>query len=170
MVSITFNTQSKQVWFDDGAMRSVLRDILADIKPCRFFETECWQVGDKLSGHAGKERPMLHGFVVSLGLVDTTNTPFSCVVAPPLAPKLKAAFQCQSALNVLLPLSFILAFSSPSEWVADLMCGSGSCAVAAAFTGRNSVSIDISPTMVRICCVFHFNSLQLYYVRCLFIY
>ena len=109
-----------------------------------------WLAGDRSS--QGAYGRVLYGLLVSLGSTNSiANNPLPpVIVAPPLSPQqIKKQFGAQKALNVQFPLSFIKhCSSSTSDVVADFMCGSGSCAVAAAFCGRSSVSVDINPKMV----------------------
>ena len=80
----------------------------------------------------------------------------SSVVYAPLVPKLSkephALITCPDEMNVAVPLDFFKQHSYPAEWVADLMCGSGSAAVAAVTSGRNCLVADIDPFMVHFPC------------------
>lgn len=119
-------------------------------------DVTCWQAGDSPS----ISRPNLHGFVLSLGHVGTS---IRClpptVVVPPLSQDVREQLGCESALNVLLPLLFVRAYTEPGDVVADFMCGSGSCALAAACTGRHSVSVDFDRALVAIVFISHENAL-----------
>ena len=71
-----------------------------------------------------------------------------------LAPAVKEPYKstagktCDTEINALLPLEFYSQHSREGDMVADFMCGSGSAALAAASSGRSSISIDISAEMV----------------------
>ena len=54
-----------------------------------------------------------------------------------------------SAMNVMLPLQFMSCYTAPGDVVLDLMCGSGAVAVAAAYAGRSTISIDKRYEAVR---------------------
>ena len=84
----------------------------------------------------------LHGFVVAGG----DNASPGSLGLPQLA--IAASGPSGDSLNISVPLDFILACTQPEDWVADFMCGSGTAAVAAAFCGRNSFSVDISAQKV----------------------
>ena len=68
------------------------------------------------------------------------------VVAPPVP---KGKQKCTEELPGYLAQEFFQRHSKEGDWVADLMCGSGSASVAAASIGRNSFAADISKDMVR---------------------
>jgi len=68
------------------------------------------------------------------------------VVAPPVA---KGKQQCDEELPGFLAQEFFRRHSREGDWVADLMCGSGSASVAAASIGRNSFAADVNQDMVR---------------------
>ena len=119
----------------------------------------CWQTGDS-SGVAPRASPNLHGFVLSLGQEGNPGLRLDpTVVVPPVTQESRVALGCESALNPLLPMMFLAAYSEPGDVVADFMCGSGSCALAAAYSGRHSVSVDFDSAMVAIVFISHENAL-----------
>ena len=88
---------------------------------------------------------LLHGFVVAVGedvSLDSCRDLQVMVVTPP------SSGGPTDSLNVSVPLDFIQGCTQPEAMVADFMCGSGSAAVAAAYCGRHSVSVDINATQV----------------------
>ena len=141
-----------QIWFEKASMRRTACSVLeTSFETATFMECTGWQAGDRLQGAFEMERPTLKGLLVSLGSRDTiASYRFPGVlIAPASSTQVKNQYSCQHALNVQFPLTFIKYFSrSSSDVVADFMCGSGSCAVAAAYFGRSSISVDIESTMV----------------------
>lgn len=145
-----------QVWFPNGRVRATAQEVL-DKMGAAFWECTAWLAGDRLQGAI--DRPTLQGLLISMGSVNTIakrRLP-GVIVAPPTSPQVQNEFNCPHTMNVLLPLMFIKYCSvSNKDIVADFMCGSGSCAVAAAYYGRHSISVDIDASMVRFFCHYQF--------------
>lgn len=73
-----------------------------------------------------------------------------------------ASKKCPGALSAAIPYNFFKQHCYFGGWILDLMCGTGSAAIAAQGCGLNSVSVDISKRMVRFVFFFVFLSLCLY--------
>jgi hypothetical protein len=90
----------------------------------------------------------------NFGLFVGTNNGSSVVYAPRLpAARLSrvspSGKTCATEMNVAVPKDFFVQHSMEGDWVADILCGSGSAAVAAVTTGRNCVVVDLDQDMVR---------------------
>ena len=97
------------------------------------------------------------------GFVRTTNIHRSSIVYAPRIPQSQlsrvqpSGKTCPTEMNVAVPKDFILQHTMEGDWVADVLCGSGSAAVAAVTTGRNCLVVDLDPDMVSFNVIFASN-------------
>jgi hypothetical protein len=163
-----------KVWCTEDQSEAVKRAMRASdfdhhlIQPNYLWESQ--SVGSSHNPNDAKNNDVKIGFVGSFtdldnydGFVRTTTIHRSSVVYAPRIPPTQlskthpSGKTCPTEMNVAVPKDFILQHTMEGDWVADVLCGSGSAAVAAVTTGRNCLVVDLDPDMVSFNVIFASN-------------